>query len=148
MVITSQRRFRRQCRTKGLAKGHQPHLQPLHEEHQANNDSEEPAGDDPGVSDLLLQDQQLEQQQIDRQRHHGPHLLHQPDLDIGLSQPVGVDRTQRDARGATGQRIAIPIVQNLGHQIGIRDTVLVDRDLADKGPKTDRCRHLRLLSMT
>ena len=64
-----QRRARRQGASYGLAEGHETNRKPLHEEHQAKNDREQPGGNGQRPRNGLLQNQNLERDEVDRERN-------------------------------------------------------------------------------
>ena len=48
-----------------LPERHQADLQPFHEKHQADDGREQAGRDDPGIGDVLAQDDELEHHQVD-----------------------------------------------------------------------------------
>jgi hypothetical protein len=91
-----------------LGEGHQAALDPLHEEHQADDDGEDAAQEDGlGVQQRAVQRHRLEGDQQQRQRHHRAQLLGQAHRDIGRQQPVQVDGPQPRARRQQPFRLRI-----------------------------------------
>jgi hypothetical protein len=83
-----------------LGKRHQPVLDAVHEQHQAEHHRQHAEGNQLALAHVRAQRGDLEQCQEQRQRHHGAHLVEEAHTDIRRQQAMQVDQAQPARPGA------------------------------------------------
>jgi hypothetical protein len=91
-----------------LRKRHQPVLDAVHEQHQAEHHRQHAEGDQFAFPHVGAQRGDLEQGEEQRQRHHGPQLLEKAHADIRRQQAMHVEQAQAPRpRPAPGIRMHV-----------------------------------------